>query len=60
MKYYEYAHWGDVLAIPGFIIVLLLLSYSKDKSQLFYVAMGFIAIACMCDIVFVYWWLNDI
>lgn len=46
------AHYGDMLAIPFFTIVLYYFYQLENKTSLEMLIMAFIVIALMCDIAF--------
>lgn len=52
------AHYGDIIAIPFFIITFIYFFNIENKTYLEYLIMTFIFIALVCDILFSYLYLT--
>ena len=52
------AHYGDIIAIPFFIITFIYFFNIENKTYLEYLIMTFIFIALVCDILFTYLYLT--
>ena len=52
------AHYGDIIAIPFFIITFIYFFNIEKKTYLEYLIMTFIFIALVCDILFSYLYLT--
>ena len=48
------AHYGDILAIPLFVLSLYYFMQIEHKTQLEYIITGFLIIGLLCDILFTY------
>ena len=48
------AHYGDMIAIPFFIITLIYFCNIENKTNLEYLIILFLTIALICDVVFTY------
>ena len=48
------AHYGDMIAIPFFIITLIYFFNIENKTNLEYLIILFLTIALICDVVFTY------
>ena len=51
----DLSHWGDVLAIPGFALLIYYFSQIPDKNELEYILYIFVTGAFLADILFTYW-----
>ena len=48
------AHYGDMIAIPFFIITLIYFFNIENKTNLEYLIILFLTISLICDVVFTY------
>ena len=59
MKIKNMAHYGDILAIPFFIITIAYFYNIEHKTLFEKLIMSFICICLICDIIFTFIYLDD-
>ena len=55
----EIAHYGDMLAIPFFLLAFIYFYKKQNKTSMEYILLAFVLIGLICDIVFTYMFMSS-